>query len=219
MEKMQCSLRHLVETYTNIPLYVKLSILYDVCLGLRYLHGREPPILHRDLTPNNILLGGQLEAKITDLGVSKVMNSGSNNSITKCPGTSDFMPPEALSKQSTYDTSLDIFSYGGVILNVITQQWPEPSDQVQFNTQTDKWEMVSEAKRRNKYLNMFTGTAVELKALAISCLNDNPAKRPSVAQVSVKIKTVKELCSRYTGHDGLSPVVWWADVSSSQQVS
>ena len=52
MEKMQHSLRGLVEYYDNIPLNVKLSILDEVCLGLRYLHSRNPPIVHRDLTPN-----------------------------------------------------------------------------------------------------------------------------------------------------------------------
>ena len=75
MEKMQHSLRGLVENYDNIPLNVKLSILDEVCLGLRYLHSRNPPIVHRDLTPNNILLSYRLEAKITDLGVAKVMRS------------------------------------------------------------------------------------------------------------------------------------------------
>ena len=58
MEKMQYSLRGLVEKYDNIPLNVKLSILDDVCLGLRYLHSRSPPIVHRDLTPNNIYTSG-----------------------------------------------------------------------------------------------------------------------------------------------------------------
>ena len=118
MEKMQYSLRGLVEKYDNIPLNVKLSILDDVCLGLRYLHSRSPPIVHRDLTPNNILLGGHLEAKITDLGVAKVIKSENNKTMTKLPGTPDFMPPEALRKKPVYGPSLDVFSYGGVILNV-----------------------------------------------------------------------------------------------------
>ena len=75
MEKMQRSLTGLVENYDNIPLNVKLSILDEVSLGLRYLHSRNPQIVHRDLTPNNILLGVHLEAKITDLGVAKVVRS------------------------------------------------------------------------------------------------------------------------------------------------
>ena len=68
--------------YGNIPLNVKLSILDEVCLGLRYLHSRNPPIVHRDLTPNNILAtGGHLEAKITDLGAAKVVRSDNQKTM------------------------------------------------------------------------------------------------------------------------------------------
>ena len=221
MEKMQHSLRGLMENYNNIPLNVKLSILDEVCLGLRYLHSRAPPILHRDLTSNNILLSGRLEAKITDLGVAKTMQLDSKMTMTKIPGTPDFMPPEALTKKPVYGPSLDVFSYGGVALNVITQQWPEPTDREQLNPSTDKWEVVSEVTRRQKYLNMFTGGAADLLPLVTSCLNENPKKRPSVVEVSMEIKRIKDVCSQQTGRDGMSPIVWWAEVSgqsSSQKL-
>ncbi|XP_065905417.1 receptor-interacting serine/threonine-protein kinase 4-like isoform X2 [Dysidea avara] len=220
MEKMQDSLRGLVEKYANIPFNVKLSILDEVCLGLRYLHSRNPPIVHRDLTPNNILLGRSLEAKITDLGVTKVMRTDGKSSMTKVPGTPDFMPPESITQKPVYGPSLDVFSYGGVILNVITQQWPKPTDQVQLNTVTDRWEMVSEVTRRRSYLDMFTGSAVNLIPMVTSCLNDNPGKRPMMTQVSTEIKRTKDVCSQQTGIDRMSPIVWWAEVSgqsSSQQ--
>ena len=217
MEKMQHSLRGLVENYNNIPLNVKLSILDEVCLGLRYLHSRAPRIVHRDLTPNNILLGRNLEAKITDLGVAKVIQTDSRMSMTKIPGTPDFMPPEALTKKPVYGPPLDVFSYGGVALNVITQQWPEPSDQLEFSTSTDKWEVVSEVTRRQKYLNMFTGGAADLVPLVTSCLNDKPEKRPSVIEVSMEIKRVKDVCSQQTGRDGMSPIVWLAEVSGQSE--
>ncbi|XP_065916283.1 uncharacterized protein [Dysidea avara] len=220
MEKMQHSLRGLVENYTNIPLNVKLSILDEVCLGLRYLHSRNPPIVHRDLTPNNILLGGHLEAKITDLGVAKVMQTDNKMTMTKIPGTPDFMPPEALAQKPVYGPSLDVFSYGGVALNVITQQWPKPTDKLLLNSDTDKWEVASEGTRRQTYLDMFTGGAADLVPLVTSCLSDNPKKRPSVMEVSMEIKRIKDVCSHQTGRDGMSPIVWWAEVSaqsSSQQ--
>ena len=212
MEKMEQSLRGLVEKYTTIPLNVKLSILDDVCLGLRYLHSRNPSIVHRDLSPNNILLGGQLEAKITDLGVAKVMETTEDGiSMTKVPGTPAFMPPESsVTKGSTYGTPLDIFSYGGVILNIITQIWPEPSDREQLNTLTDKWDVVSELARRQTYLDKLIGCAAELTELVTSCLNDNPKRRPTVAKVSIEIKRVKQIYSQKTGHDGMSRLVWWA---------
>ena len=147
-----------------------MPILDEVCLGLRYLHSRNPPIVHRDLTPNNILLGGRLEAKITDLGVAKVVRSDSQKTMTKLPGTPDFMPPEALSKRPVYGSSLDVFSFGGVILNVTTQQWPEPTDRNQFNLDTNLWEIESEAKRRQQYLDKMTGGAADLKPLVIALL-------------------------------------------------
>ena len=220
MEKMQHSLRGLVENYNNIPLNVKLSILDEVGLGLRYLHSRAPPIVHRDLTPNNILLGGHLEAKISDLGVAKVMQMDSKRTMTKIPGTPDFMPPEAITKKPVYGPPLDVFSYGGVVLSVITQQWPEPTEKLQFNASTDQYDVMSEVKRRQKYFKMFTGRAEDLVPLVTSCLNDNPKKRPSMMEVSMEIKRVKDICSQRTGRDGMSPIIWWAEVSgqsSSQQ--
>ena len=217
MEKMQHSLRALVEKYDNIPLNVKLSILDEVCLGLRYLHSRNPPIVHRDLTPNNILLSYCLEAKISDLGVAKVVRSDNQKTMTKLPGTPDFMPPEALSIRPVYGPSLDIFSYGGVILNVTTQLWPQPTDRNQLNPDTDMWETVSEVKRRQQYLDKMTGGAADLKPLVMSCLSDSSKKRPPVAQVSMTIKRVKNVCIEKSGRDGMSSIEWWAEANNKQQ--
>ena len=204
MEKMQHSLRGLLEKYNNIPLNVKLSILDEVCLGLRYLHSRNPPIVHRDLTPNNILLSYHLQAKISGLAIANVMQITGKRT--------DFMPPEALSIRPVYGPSLDVFSYGGVILNVITQLWPEPTDPAEFNPDTGRRELVSEVKRRQQYLDKMTGGAADLKSLVVSCLDDNPKKRPPLTQVSMTIKTAKNECSQKSSRDGMSPIVWWAEV-------
>ena len=186
-----------------------------MCLGLRYLHSRNPPIVHRDLTPNNILLSCELEAKITDLGVAKVMKTDKQKTMTKVPGTPDFMAPEALIARPLYGPSLDVFSYGGVILNVTTQLWPEPTDQTKFNYSTRRKEVVSEVKRRQKYLDKMTGGAVGLKPLVISCLRDNPKNRPPVAEVSL---TIQKVCNERSSRDGMSPIVWWAKVSNNKKL-
>lgn len=216
MEKMQQSLRNLVENYANIPSNVKLTILDDVCLGLRYLHSRIPPIVHRDLSPNNILLGGQLEAKISDLGVAKVLHADRTSSMTNLPGTPAFMPPETHTKQS-YGTAMDVFSYGGVILYVITHQWPELTDQLQLNPETNKWDVVSEIARRQKYFDMCTKSATEFMPLVRECLDDMPGKRPKVEEVSARIKQLKDAYSQKAGNEGMSCIVWWA--SQQDQVS
>ena len=181
---MQHSLRSFVETYENIriPLHVKLCILDEVCLGLRYLHGKNPPIVHRDLTPNNILLSSHLEAKITDLGLSKVIQLGNTQTMTRAPGTSDFMPPEALVDRPVYSLPLDVFSYGGVILCTITQKWPHPTSWVQFDPNTGKREYLSEIQRRQQYLDMVPEDPADLKLLITACMDDNPNNRPYVTQ-------------------------------------
>ena len=147
MEKMDESLRSYLEHHLKIPMTVKLQILLDVSLGLRYLHSQK--IVHRDLSSNNILLTTLLRAKISDLGVAKVVRSDSKKSLTKIPGTADFMPPEAqLNTPGIYDTPLDVFSYGGVVLHTATQLWPTPSAMKQYDPKTRKVRGFTEVERR-----------------------------------------------------------------------
>ena len=56
MEMMADSLTSFVNKYEKIPVHIKYSIVHDVSLGLCYLHNHDPPIIHRDLSPNNVLL-------------------------------------------------------------------------------------------------------------------------------------------------------------------
>ena len=61
-----------------------------------------------------------------------------------------------------------------------------------------------------------TGGAADLKPLVISCLDDNPKSRPPLTQVSMTIKRAKDEWSQKSSHDGMSPIVWWAEVTSGQ---
>ena len=196
MEKMHCSLRSFVEGFEGleIQLPTKLSILHDVSMGLWYLHIRNPPVVHRDLTPNNILLSRHFEAKITDLGVAKVIrDTDSGRQMTKAPGTPHFMPPEALDDNPAYGPSLDVFSYGAVILYVTTQDWPEPRAREKYNSVTGKRELVSEVERRQEYLDKMAESevGVKLRRLIVSCLDDDQAMRPMIADISSSIKGLK----------------------------
>jgi len=65
-------------------------------------------------------------AKISDLGIAKVIEADSKKTKTHAPGTVDFMGPEALLETPEYGPPLNVFSYGGVILHVVNQEWPKP---------------------------------------------------------------------------------------------
>ena len=190
MEKMQHSLRNLVEEHKSINWENKLSILYDVCCGLQYLHTRN--IIHRDLTPNNILLCSHFRAKITDLGVSKVLHTTDAKTLTQNPGTIDFMPPETWASKPVYGLPLDMFSFGGVILYVCTQQWPQLPPLVDFDRDTGDRIVLKETQRRQLYLDEMIGVYQDFKSLVISCLDDNPTNRPLVAEALLEIKQVKQ---------------------------
>ena len=192
MELMAESLTHYVKK-PNISMKMKASILYDVVFGLSYLHTYNPPIIHRDLSPNNILMTRDSVAKISDLGVAKVVKADSRATqtmLTKAPGTLDFMPPESLGEMPNYDTSLDIFSYAGIVLHVVNQEWPSPTNQVIQNS-TGKLTALSEVERRQVHLEKMKDGAEVLKPLVKACLHNVASKRPTIAAVFKLLEPLK----------------------------
>ena len=105
------------------------------------------------------------------------------------PGTVAFMPPEASSHHEEYGLPLDVFSYGGVTLYTVVREWPMPSDPMQ---KTMKGVVLSEVERRQQYLDKMIGEAKILRPLVEECLNNDPARRPTIEIVSERIKEMKK---------------------------
>ena len=203
MELMDESLTAYAEK-PNISFKRRMSILHDVAEGLSYLHSRNPPVIHRDLSPNNILLKHLsllLVEKIADLGVAKVLNvedTKSKQYLTKAPGTVHFMPPEALEDDPQYDTSLDVFCYGGITLYTITGKWLKPAALTKYDPVTRKPKAFSEVECRQEHLDKMTAEAKVLIPLVEACLDNDPVNRPSILELSKKIKSLKVcLCNSY----------------------
>ena len=186
MELMHISLRSLIEKYekNDFSFHFKLSILMDTCNGLQFLHSQN--IIHRDLSSNNILLTKHLVAKISDLGMAKVIPPGLQRH-TQAPGTVVFMPPEALSINPQYGKPIDIFSVGCVCMHIISMEWPTPLDRVSANNV-----VLSEVQRRQQYftkLNQYPS----LEQLVKQCLQDKPEQRPVIEEVTKSLESI--------GHD------------------
>ena len=128
MEFLPTNLTSCIEQYGILPKEIGYSILHDVALGLCYLHGQSPPIIHTDLSSNNVLLISNMTAKISDLGVARILNLTplQVSRMTQTPGTPAFMPPEVMNANPEYDTSVDVFSYGNVMIHMFSGRWPEP---------------------------------------------------------------------------------------------
>ena len=191
MEMMADSLTSFVNKHEKIPVHIKYSIVHDVSLGLCYLHNHDPPIVHRDLSPNNVLLTAHHVAKISDLGVAKVIKADSRKTMTKAPGTVDFMPPEALANSPVYGPPMDVFSFAGIILHTFNEQWPRPTEAIQFDPKTRKMIALSEVERRQQYLDKMIGEAEVLRPLVEECLDYDPAVRPTIVTVCERIQVSK----------------------------
>ena len=185
MEMMETSVKGFLEKHEEgkVPLHFKLSILVDVAQGLEFLHGQD--IIHRDLSSNNVLLTKHLVAKIADLGVAKVVEQNKMKTHTQAPGTTHFMPPEALKGRPRYGKPVDVFSIACVSLHVMSHQWPEPKDLLCEDTMI----AFTEVQRRDKYITFCTQPA--LKELVKLCLHNKPEQRPEVSAVCVKLKELK----------------------------
>ena len=197
MELMDTSLTTFVDNNkSQIAIQTKMSILYDVSKGLDFLHNHKPQILHRDLSPNNVMLTRcQITAKIGDLGVAKMIradNRQTKSKLTTAPGTLHFMPPEALDEvDPVYGTPIDVFSFGGIALFVFSEEWPTPSGQKMRDPVTKRLKALTEAERRQQYLDKMTGKAAGLRKMVEQCLDDDPDERPTVQKVSTIMKPLK----------------------------
>ena len=183
MELMYISLRGLIEKYEkeDFPFHFKLSILQDTCNGLEFLHSQN--IIHRDLSSNNILLTKHLVAKISDLGMAKVIPLGLQKH-TQAPGTVVFMPPEALSVISKYGKPIDVFSVGCVSVHMISMKWPLPLDKISANNV-----VLSEVQRRQQYFTKMVKYP-SLEQLVKQCLQDKPEQRPVIEEVTKILRNV-----------------------------
>ena len=128
MELMTTSLRSQLEKDEYFqPSYIK-SICLDIAQGLSYLHQMKPnPIVHRDISSANVLLEDlphrNWKAKLTDYGSVNIICQ----LHTENPGSPAYAAPEA-SNPCLQSPKMDIFSFGALLLEMLTGQLPAPDD-------------------------------------------------------------------------------------------
>ena len=183
---------------------LKCSVLHNVASGLEYLHGRSPPVIHRDLSAKNVLLDTQMVAKISDLGVARIlplMNVASM--MTNGPGAFIYMPPEVFGETAVYDASIDIFSLGVVTIFTMGEEFPR--NLLKHNYFDEESEVLlgrTELQRRSKYMEcvkkklhacgqLHGNGDHPLIRLIEQCLHNIPAKRPGIPKVLCVLEEAK----------------------------
>ena len=196
MELMDESLTRFLERLTGLlPYHSQLNICHDVALALAYLHSNA--IIHRDLSSNNVLLIGEgSRAKVTDFGMSKLMDMNPRMTpLTQVPGTPAYMPPEALISPPHYSNKLDCFSHGVLTLQIITRNFPDPGDASRYvddpRFPTGRVSIhYPETERRKKDIDLIEPSH-PLRPIALHCLKDRDTERPSADELCGRLASLK----------------------------
>ena len=114
-----------LKAYLNIYKYPRLRVIklwcQEILKGLKYLHEFNPPIIHRDIKCDNILINKATgEVKIGDLGFSRMLKS--SEYAKTFSGTVEFCSPEVY--QGKYTVKADIYSFGMTMLEMVTREKP-----------------------------------------------------------------------------------------------
>ena len=199
MELMDDSLTHFLENSTQpIPYHIQVNICHDVTLALSFLHSNN--IIHRDLSSNNVLLHGDILAKVTDFGMAKLSDlnpQASHFTNTMCPGTDVYMPPEAVQDKPVYTEKIDCFSFGVILVQILTREFPKPGDRLQEIELNHPGLQagtvlvrVLEINRRQNHISKVPPNH-SLLPIALDCLKDDDSERPSSHQLCERIADLK----------------------------
>ncbi|KAM3823019.1 serine/threonine-protein kinase Nek10 [Vipera latastei] len=154
------------------------NIFIQLCLALRYLH-KEKRIVHRDLTPNNIMLGDKDKVTVTDFGLAKQKQE--NSKLTSVVGTILYSCPEVV-KSEPYGEKADVWAAGCVLYQMATLNPPFYSTNM-LSLANKIVEAVYEPVPGGMY-------TTKISAVIKRCLTPDAETRPDIVEISSMISDV-----------------------------
>ncbi|KAJ8755735.1 hypothetical protein K2173_024279 [Erythroxylum novogranatense] len=173
----------------------RLQIAIDAAHGLEYLHnGCKPPIIHRDFKSSNILLTRDLQAKLSDFGLSRALTTLKDTHVTTQPaGTLGYLDPSCRAS-GIFNKKTDTYSFGVVLLELITGQ-PTIIPVEEYHCHIIQWthsliergdiKRIVDPKLQGEVNLNSAWKSVEI---AISCVAPNATQRPDMSYVLAELK-------------------------------
>ncbi|KMT02458.1 hypothetical protein BVRB_9g204070 isoform A [Beta vulgaris subsp. vulgaris] len=168
----------------------RIKVLLGTAKALAYLHESiEPKVVHRDIKASNILIDTDFNAKVSDFGLAKLLDSGESHITTRVMGTFGYVAPEYANSGLLNEKS-DIYSFGVLLLEAITGRDPVDYSRPANEVNLVEWLKVMVGTRRSEEvvdpnLEVKPTTRGLKRALlvALRCIDPDPEKRPKMSQV------------------------------------
>ncbi|KAL4575537.1 hypothetical protein LXL04_022384 [Taraxacum kok-saghyz] len=166
------------------------KIILNVARGLAYLHEEcRQKIIHLDIKPQNILLDDDFNAKVSDFGLSKLIDRDQSQVITRMRGTPGYLAPEWLG--SIITEKVDVYSFGTVLLEILCGRKNFDKSQPQeswhllpvFERCWEQGNLLSIVDRYSEDMQIHGTEVVEMMKVASWCLHNDFRKRPSTSMV------------------------------------
>ncbi|KAL9231813.1 hypothetical protein vseg_006984 [Gypsophila vaccaria] len=176
----------------------RVNAIKGIAYALSYMHHDcSPPIIHRDLSSNNVLLDKDFEARVSDFGTARLLDMDSPN-LTEIAGTYGYIAPElAFTIKTT--TKCDVYSFGVLSLEIIMGTHPGnlmslSSSSANSSTSSPSSSVVSLLENHPTCMDLLdpripnpspeVANEVEtIIKLATICINSNPNLRPTMQHV------------------------------------
>ncbi|XXG60821.1 hypothetical protein AAC387_Pa04g2637 [Persea americana] len=180
----------------------RYKIVLGAAQGLAYLHHDcIPPIVHRDIKANNILIGLQFEAYLADFGLAKVIDSDHTKSSNAVAGSYGYIAPEYGYSMKITEKS-DIYSYGVVLLEVLTGM--QPTDpRIPEGTHIVNWVRKELRKKDRETVDILDRQLqgqpdshiqemLQVLGVALLCVNPSPEERPTMKDVAALLEEIRQ---------------------------
>lgn len=180
-----------VDNYDNTARQI---ILTGIARGMMFLHQHN--VIHRDLKTGNILLDENFHPYITDFGLSKIYESGQEMFQSQSVGTSYYMAPEVI-KGRRYNGKADVYSYGIIMYEVLTETIPYPL------LENGKLSLLDFHKKvlYENYRPQFTVPIKKsFRHLIERCWSSDPIERPTFEEIFNKL-AFNSGCSIYDDYE------------------
>nr|XP_048332085.1 MDIS1-interacting receptor like kinase 2-like [Ziziphus jujuba var. spinosa] len=167
----------------------RVNIIKGIVNALCYLHNDcTQPIVHRDVTTNNVLLNSELEAVVADFGTAKLLDPNSTTQTTILAGTYGYIALE-LAYTIAVTVKCDVYSFGVVTLETLMGKHPKEilSSLSSSSTQNLKLIEISDQRLVPPRSRLAVHNVALVASIAFACLNADPKLRPTMDSVSKQI--------------------------------